>query len=55
MLRFVLRRVLHSAIVVIGVTAVVFVATRLVGDPVAVILPMDATKKLIADSTPSTP
>ena len=43
MLRFVLRRILHSAIVAIGVTAVVFVATRLVGDPVAVILPMDAT------------
>jgi peptide/nickel transport system permease protein len=43
MLRFVLRRILHSAIVVLGVTAVVFVATRLVGDPVAVILPMDAT------------
>ncbi|MBI1773857.1 MAG: ABC transporter permease [Proteobacteria bacterium] len=43
MLRFVLRRVLHSAIVIIGVTAVVFVATRMVGDPVSVILPMDAT------------
>jgi peptide/nickel transport system permease protein len=43
MLRFLLKRILHSAIVVIGVTAVVFVATRLVGDPVSVILPMDAT------------
>ena len=43
MRRFLLRRLLHSVIVVLGVTTVVFVVTRLVGDPVTAILPMDAT------------
>ena len=40
---FVLRRLLHGVIVVLGVTIIVFVVTRLVGDPVRVMLPMDAT------------
>ena len=40
---FILRRLLHGVIVVLGVTVIVFVVTRLVGDPVQVMLPMDAT------------
>ncbi len=40
---FILRRLLHGVIVVLGVTVIVFVVTRMVGDPVRVMLPMDAT------------
>jgi peptide/nickel transport system permease protein len=43
MLEFLARRVLHGAIVVFGVTTIAFVVTRLIGDPVAVMLPMDAS------------
>ena len=41
--RYILRRVWHGLIVVFGVTVIVFVVTRLVGDPVQVMLPMEAT------------
>ena len=41
--RFLLKRILQGAIVVIGVTVVVFVVTRLIGDPVRVMLPLEAT------------
>lgn len=40
---FILRRIAQGLLVVIGVTLVVFVATRLVGDPVKVMLPLSAT------------
>jgi peptide/nickel transport system permease protein len=40
---FILRRLVQGLLVVIGVTIVVFVATRLVGDPVKVMLPLSAT------------
>jgi peptide/nickel transport system permease protein len=43
MIRFLLRRIGQGLLVVIGVTMVVFVATRLVGDPVKVMLPLSAT------------
>lgn len=43
MLSFVLKRLLQGALVVFGVTMVVFVATRLVGDPAQVMLPLSAT------------
>jgi peptide/nickel transport system permease protein len=42
--RFVLRRVLQGFLVVLGVTVVVFVVTRMVGDPVKFILPLEATE-----------
>lgn len=42
--RFVLRRVTQGIVVVFLVTVVVFVATRMVGDPVKVLLPFEATK-----------
>ena len=41
--RYILRRLWHGMIVVFGVTIFVFVVTRLVGDPVKVMLPMEAT------------
>lgn len=43
--RFIARRLLQGAIVVIGVTVVVFVVTRMVGDPVKFILPLEATEE----------
>lgn len=41
--RYLLRRLGHAALVVFGVTTLVFVVTRLIGDPVALMLPMDAS------------
>lgn len=43
--RFILRRVLHGAVVVFLVSVVVFVVTRLIGDPVQVMLPLEATEE----------
>lgn len=42
--RFILNRVIQGGLVVIGVTVVVFVVTRLIGDPVSVMLPLEATE-----------
>jgi peptide/nickel transport system permease protein len=41
--RYILRRIWHGAIVILGVTVIVFLVTRLVGDPVKVMLPLEAT------------
>jgi len=41
--RFILRRVLQGLIVIFGVTLIVFVVTRMVGDPVKVMLPLEST------------
>ncbi len=41
--RYILKRLLHGAVVIFGVTVIVFVVTRLVGDPVKVMLPLEAT------------
>lgn len=41
--RFFVRRAAHGLIVIFGVTMIVFVVTRMVGDPVQVMLPIDAT------------
>ncbi len=41
--RYAARRALHGLIVILGVTALVFVVTRLIGDPVRVMLPTEAT------------
>lgn len=40
---FILRRLMQGVLVVFGVTSVVFVVTRLAGDPVALMLPLTAT------------
>ena len=41
--RYVLKRLLQGALVVFFVTVVVFVTTRMVGDPVDVLLPFEST------------
>lgn len=41
---YILRRIFQGALVVIGVTVLVFVVTRLIGDPVRVMLPLEATE-----------
>ncbi|TKT75676.1 ABC transporter permease [Aquamicrobium sp. LC103] len=43
MLHFVLRRLVQGFLVVIGVTTTVFVVTRMIGDPVALMLPLSAS------------
>ncbi|MBS1182283.1 MAG: hypothetical protein H6Q99_2163 [Proteobacteria bacterium] len=40
---FILRRIAQGLLVILGVSLVVFVATRLIGDPVKVMLPLSAT------------
>lgn len=47
--RYVLKRLLQGVLVVFFVTVVVFVTTRLVGDPVDVLLPFEATEEQRAD------
>lgn len=42
--RFVVRRIAQGLVVVLGVTVIVFVVTRLVGDPVRLMLPLEATQ-----------
>ncbi len=41
--RFILRRIVHGFIVICCVTLIVFVVTRMIGDPVQVMLPIGAT------------
>jgi peptide/nickel transport system permease protein len=41
--RFAVRRVLQGLLVIFGVTVMVFVFTRMVGDPVKVMLPLEAS------------
>ena len=47
--RYLVRRLLQGLLVVFFVTVVVFVTTRLVGDPVDVLLPFEATEEQRAD------
>ena len=44
MLQFVLRRLFQGVLVVFGVSATVFIVTRLAGDPVSLMLPLSATE-----------
>ncbi len=41
--RYILKRTWHGLIVILGVTVIVFVVTRMIGDPVKVMLPLEAT------------
>lgn len=43
--RMLLLRLWHGLIVIVGVTVVVFVVTRMIGDPVDVMLPLEATEE----------
>ena len=49
MLEFVARRLLHTALVAVGVVTLVFVALRLSGDPAASMLPGDASVDELRD------
>jgi len=40
---FILQRLTHGLVVVLGVTLIVFFVTRIIGDPVQVMLPVEAT------------
>ncbi len=41
--KYILQRAVHGLVVVIGVVSVVFVVTRIIGDPAKVMLPLTAT------------
>ena len=41
--RFLLGRLAQGLLVVLGVTTIVFIVTRLVGDPIQAMLPVDAS------------
>jgi peptide/nickel transport system permease protein len=41
--RYILKRLWHGAVVILGVTVIVFVVTRMIGDPVKLMLPLEAT------------
>jgi peptide/nickel transport system permease protein len=43
--RFIVRRSMQGLIVIVGVVVVVFVVTRLIGDPVKFMLPLEATQE----------
>jgi peptide/nickel transport system permease protein len=45
MMSYLLRRLLRSAIVIVGVSSLVFVSVRLSGDPVPLLLPPEATRQ----------
>jgi peptide/nickel transport system permease protein len=47
--RFIARRLFQGVIVIFLLTTVVFVVTRLIGDPVNVMLPLEATPELRAE------
>src|SRR5918992_4544375 len=44
--RFVIKRLVQGLVVILLLTTVVFVVTRLIGDPVDVMLPLEATPEL---------
>lgn len=47
--RYILKRLLQGIVVIFGVTVVVFVVTRMIGDPVRVMLPIEATPEQRAE------
>jgi peptide/nickel transport system permease protein len=47
--RYFLKRLWHGSVVILGVTVLVFVVTRLVGDPVKVMLPLETTAEQRAE------
>lgn len=53
MLKYFLRRCLYAVFVLLGVATVVFFLTRLTGNPVAIMLPPDATQAQILSMTKS--
>lgn len=53
MLKYVIRRCFYAIFVLFGVATIVFFLTRLTGDPVAIILPPDATQAQMTAMTRS--
>ncbi len=49
MMRFVARRVLHSIISIVGASILIFVISRMSGDPAALLLPADAPPSALED------
>jgi peptide/nickel transport system permease protein len=47
--RYILKRLQHGVVVIFGVTVLVFVVTRMVGDPVKIMLPLEATAEQRAE------
>jgi peptide/nickel transport system permease protein len=45
MTRYIFRRLFHSVFVLIGLTVVVFIITRMIGDPAKLMLPLEATEE----------
>lgn len=43
MVRYIIRRMMHAVLVIVGVSVVVFLVSSIVGDPVKVMLPLEAT------------
>ena len=43
------RRIFYSILVIVGVSVVVFVVTRLLGDPVRLMLPLEASAQEVAE------
>src|SRR3954463_4421655 len=41
MTRYIIRRALHAVLVVLGVSIVIFLISRLSGDPVSLLVPLD--------------
>jgi peptide/nickel transport system permease protein len=48
--RFLLNRLLQGLISIVGASIVIFLISRLSGDPVQILLPSDATPQMIADT-----
>lgn len=44
MAKYVLRRLIHSIFVILGITVIIFFVTNVIGDPVTLLLPSDASK-----------
>src|SRR6185503_14341457 len=49
MTRYLVHRVFHSMLVVVGVVTIVFVLTRIAGDPAVLLLPEQATAQDVAE------
>ena len=45
---YILKRLLHSIFVLVGISLVVFIILHLTGDPAALLMPMDATPEQVA-------
>src|ERR1039457_30295 len=47
MLSYILRRLMHGVVSIIGASILIFVISRMSGDPIVLLLPVDAPQALI--------